>query len=772
MVALGLGLSLTGSLVSGQAAPKWDVLVRNDLELTAAMAAHAAAGGVTIALDPAGSYAAGRTFTQNPMARLRIISASATQAAPLPSIILSNCSKLTFENIDHSENIKTGACVTLALGKDATDIWWDKGCYFGGQPYDPKGDWSINAPTARNGFNTNGRGLRGFKVRHCLFRYLRNAIKLDKWTGACEIRRNYIDVFYDDGISLGWDWRDPAHGTKIWLNYITRCAGRESDQNGTGTPGNGPHTDGLQVYEYNDPASGDGLMDLEIIGNIVNDGDARGHLQMNLMRSTGTFVSRAKVAHNRRIANKGDDFAPMHENVHSNFVFNNAVLYSDPGNPANTSTRGEIKNSPGMPKSLFAAQMSGSIVVSGDVQSGFGMNVNVPLDNTLESHQAQFEGPFPIPLTATREEVISAFRLKTTATLGHLRDVIDYDTGEIVASLEPSWLGFSNFTEQEVDAVCTTSWRKLQGGGAGQSISVGAGAEYRLADDASGTNATEWGSTAGVLDEGRYVQARKAASSEGSTTVTATVTVEGWDNDFDISTASTASFYEVDNGGTARSTLSGTPTSSPGNTWLIMAFRWKHDTVSASSQAIFTHGTSGSALHFMMVGGTNYRVRLKGSGDFNASLSFTPDTNWHTGIVAIDLTKTSPTDVLKVYIDGSLIPTSGTPTIPTSGTVTFNQNSFADLASWGETDNGAIFDGKKSFDYIHWGSGEIPFDITDAAARDRFTADRIDTGGLGYGPTGTQPKVYLNGSAAAWDDGIENAGSLGGTFGKSAGAFT
>ncbi|TXH51376.1 MAG: hypothetical protein E6Q97_18460 [Desulfurellales bacterium] len=149
-----------------------------------------------------------------------------------------------------------------------------------------------------------------------------------------------------------------------------------------------------------------------------------------------------------------------------------------------------------------------------------------------------------------------------------------------------------------------------------------------------------------------------------------------------------------------------------------------------------------------------------------------PNTSWRTVIVAVDLTKTNASEVFQMYADGSPVATSGSPTIPTSGVVTFNQNDFNDLAALGETDNGQLFDGKISFIYAHWGSGAIPFDITNAAHRDRFTADSIDSGGAGYGPTGSQAKVYLNGIAAAWDSGIANAGSLGGTFAKAAGTYT
>lgn len=766
---LALAHSLAAVRSRGAGGPAYDVLVHNTSELNAALAAHGVAGGVAIALDPAGTFSSGQTFTQNPAAPIRLISASAAQRAPLPSIVLDDCSKLTFERIDLGEDLTTGVCVSTGDGASATDITFDA-CAFWGADFDPYGDYSVNRPTFRRGFDTVGAGrMRGlFKVKNSVFHDLYSCIKPTALVDDNWFEGNDFDKFYDDGICGPWLGADAPTSIYVGFNTFRRACGLEADQNGTGEAGNGPHPDAFQMTTNDTSANGPRRIIYE--GNRILGGGSRATMAAFLSRSTGAHVEEVKVVGNLVTVGDGfgDDAAPGLEDVRAAYVFGNRAAAVNPGASMSTSVR--VYTQPGEAMSFIGGNIATAITTTGPKRLAAGDDANVALANTLGAAQGQFEGPTFNP--ATYAEMVEKYRIKAGAPLDHLREYVNYSAQTINRALEPAFLGFDNFLDQVEEAVCTTPWRCLIGGGDGQAITAEAGVEYRTADDAAGTNATAWTTAAGSIDEWKYVQARATAASTSSTTTTATLNVGGWPNSFTITTASAAVFPEVDNGGTARSTRAGTPSSSAGNTWLLMAFRFKHDAVGASNQAIHTHGTGGAALHFMMVGGTNYRVRLKSSGDLNASLALTPDTNWHTAIVAIDLTQTTAANVLKVYVDGAPVSTSGSPTIPTSGTVTFNQNDFNDLASWGETDNGAVFDGKKSFDYLHWGSGTIPFDITDAGARNKFTADLIDVGGPGYGPTSTQPKIYLNGNAAAWDAGIANPGSLGGTYAKSAGTYT
>lgn len=746
--------------VAGVAPPVYDVLVRNTEELNTAMATHGAAGNVIIALDPSGTFAPGQTFTQNPASRIYIISASPTVRAPLPSIILSACSKISFEGIDHSENTKVGLCVTVAENTDATDIYWDNS-YFGGEAFDPNGDYSVTPPTARRGFDTLGTGrFRGlWKITNSSFQYLQSCVKPASMVEDNFFEGNDFDTFYDDGIHCGWTEAEPFNSFYACWNTFRRACGLEADNGG-----NGPHPDAIQITTN---ATNDdiGPRSITIEGNRVLGGGSRSEMAAFLSRSTLTHIKEPKVAGNLRVTGDGfgDDSAPGVLDVRGAYVFGNRASGLNPGSGLSTTIRVSTKT--GEAKSFVGGNIATVIDATGPVT----LSDNVAVANTLGAAQAQFDGPTFAP--TTYDEMATKYKIKVGAPLAHLRDYVNFTTRTLNRALEPSFLGYDNFTAQVVDTVCTTPWRMLMGGGPGQTIVAGAGVEYRLADDDAGTNPTAWGSADGVADEGRYVQVRKTAASTGSTTTTATLTVAGWANSFDISTASTASFPEIDNGSTAYSVRAGIPPSTPGLTWAILACRFKHDVVGVGNQAILTQ-SSGSALHIEMRGGANYRVRLKSSADLNASLAMVPDTNWHTIIVAIDLTQTVATSVLKIYVDGNPVATSGTPTIPTTGTMVFNQNDFADLAVMASSTGVSIFDGKFSFAYEHWGSGAIPFDIDDSADRDKFSADLIDTGGAGLGPTGTQPKVYLNGNAAAWEAGIANAGSLGGTFAKIAGTYT
>lgn len=752
----------------GPTPPVYDVLVHNTTELNLALDTYGAAGNVIIALDPAGTFTPGQTFTQNPASRIYIISASPTVRAPLPSIILSACSKISFEGIDHSENTKTGLCVTVAENTNAYDIYWDNS-YFGGEEFDPNGDYSVNPPTARRGFDTIGtarfRGL--WKITNSSCKFLQSCIKPAAMVEDNYFEGNDFDTFYDDGIHCGWAEAEPFNSFYACWNTFRRAVGLEADMNGTGEVGKGPHADAIQITtNADDDAIGPDNITIE--GNRILGGGSRSEMAAFLARSTLTHIKNPKVCGNWRVTGDGfgDDSAPGVLDVQGAYVFGNLASGVNPGSGLSTTARVYTKT--GAPKSFIGGNIANVIDTSGPKEVG----TNVALANTLGAAQAQFDGPTFAP--TTYDEIATKYKTKIGAPLDHLRDYVDFTARTLDRTLEPSFLGYDNFTGQLTGAVCTTPWRKLRGGGAGRTLVPGTGVEYRLADDAAGANPTSWGTTPGVVDEGRYVQARKTASGSGSTTVTATLTVGGWANSFDITTASVAVFSEIDNGGTAYSVRSGTPPNVAGNTWLILSTRFKHDTVGAGNQALLTQG-SGSAMHIEMRGGTNYRVRLKSSLDLNASLAVVPDTTWHQIIVAIDLTQTDPLEVLKVYIDGSPVSTSGTPTIPITGLMTFNQNDFADLALMGNSAAApgvSVFDGKMSYDYRHWGTGAIPFDIDDSAHRDRFSADLIDTGGAGYGPTGTQPKVYLNGNAAAYNAGIANAGSLGGTFAKTTGTYT
>jgi hypothetical protein len=285
------------------------------------------------------------------------------------------------------------------------------------------------------------------------------------------------------------------------------------------------------------------------------------------------------------------------------------------------------------------------------------------------------------------------------------------------------------------------------------------------------------------------VQVRHTTSASGSTTVTSTLTIGGYAFTFQSTTASSASFVTIDNGGTAYSSVA-RPTNETTLRKFVMAVRFNADAITTNAN-ILAH-TAASVMRLWFPTTTAVRLQLLASTRVRLIPVHTPVVGQaRTHIITLDFTNTNAgqgcqwaTDVDGVLLNNNAGSggTFDTRSVAGSGTdygaCTFDLTSsagiFGSSGSWGvfgEADGGGLlFDGKIDFLWADWGgAGYTLPDITNATIRNRWTADLI--GANGQGPTGSTPKIYYTGNAAGWNAGLANLGTLTLPLTKQAGTY-
>jgi hypothetical protein len=527
-----------------------------------------------------------------------------------------------------------------------------------------------------------------------------------------------------------------------------------------------PHSDFIQLI-HNGSGDWSGVV---LERNIFATGNARGNMQGLFVAdaTTGYYVNPRIVGN--VILTQGSINGLAVERPKDGFVFANLIVRFDPTSPRNTSTlASSLSSSDG--DILFGSNIveSGTgydaVVSDGGYPSvGLGLNgATVPYGDVFADHTAT---------RLTKAQIVAAYTPKVaysgrgpfgnTSYINHVNRTTNLD-------LEPTYCRFAALQSQSTSTVVTGDWSRIQGGPATGSISV-AGGEYRFADDAAGANATAWTSTAGTYTRDKFVQPRHTTSGTGTTDTTTTLTFRStYTATFVSTTASVLSFSLVDNGGVQYSNFSvGSLSGETGIRKVVIALRFKPDAVNSAAN-IFA-STGAIAQRFWFPSTSAFRYQFQGT---TRSLrpNITPTTNAQTHIITLDFTQADDTGCYWATLEDGVIlnntPGSGGSFTTSGGTASFSANGTGQMfvndgaiGLFAESDGGGgIFDGAFSYFYMHWGDAGFTLpDITQSSVRNLFTADLI--GANGEGPTGTTPKFYYTGNAAAWNAGIANLGSL------------
>lgn len=643
------------------------------------------------------------------------------------------------------------------------------------------------------GMKASGGGtIDGLTLTDNLVELVANGIKFECHNLVAKgntLRKVYMDYF-----SFGVD-QTSAPMELAW-NFTTLPFSRSGD------PGD-PHADVVQFYtdDLTVPYTPADWSDIMVYGNIHTDGPARGSMQAMIFGDTptGIYYSNAYIAGNF-VASDGQLLGIAFDGMRDCYLWRNAIVRYDPTDTAVNTNAYTIR----VP-AVGASGAVGNSLVGRNIGESFSTNSDPEVDATTHANATLGLNGVTIPYTtvfndptltrATIADVITAYTPEAAyAGYGPFGSLtyIDHVNRTIDRSLEPSWVKFTDQANVVVGSTVTQStWQRIIGGPASQSISITNG-EYSIADDAAGTNATAYTSASGTVARGKFIKVRHTASASGGTVVTTTLTLNtSYSFTFASTTVSASAFDAVDNGATARSSVTAV-SADTGIRKFAMAVRFRADVLTAGANILAD--AAASAFRLWPPTTSTIRAQFFLSTRVHLRPTFTQVTgSMKTHIITFDLTNTNASQGVywATIEDGVLLNnapgTGGTfDTRTTAGSGT-DYGSYApnasgaasalfgsagDLGVFGEPDaGGLLFDGAIEMLWIDWGTAAytIP-DITNSAVRNLWTAGSI--GADGSGPTGAQPKLYYTGPAADWNAGLANKGSLTKTLTKQAGTYT
>lgn len=311
-------------------------------------------------------------------------------------------------------------------------------------------------------------------------------------------------------------------------------------------------------------------------------------------------------------------------------------------------------------------------------------------------------------------------------------------------------VSFTSVINQDVSTVVANGWSLLSSDGT-RPISVTNG-EYNIANDAAGTGAVGWSSSASTVANGKYINVRTTTTSTYETDKT--VTLDLGDGNVFTWTARTkqAAGYPLvvtDTGDNWRPTTAMALGASSGKVFTF-AFFGRLDDMTIT-ETFFGHFAGGAsvAVNIEVLSTDKLRITLKNSVPTQFAEFQTPALTSYFGqlitmLITVDTAQSTVGAGVKVYVNGS---SAGTSTLAggswtQDGLINFPLSTASVMVG----NNLGLFG-------MFW-FAPVLLDITDATVRDKFTALRIGTDGSNV--TGTAPPVFLVGTAASsgnnWND--------------------
>lgn len=393
-------------------------------------------------------------------------------------------------------------------------------------------------------FGASGRAVvEDIEIRNCLFRDLASGVKGINPFSAI-IMDNDFDRIYQDVISLS-----ARNGGFLYILRNLEClsfcrSGIAENLNGDARD---PHGDNFQMFGGGEFTIGP----VYYAGNRIRVGAKRPGVS-----NQGIFVS-------------DNDIAPSYSHL---FIISTmqvggaprAVSIGEAGYPVRDlmvygATIVDWRNAAsGFPTlTIFTDEegstYAGSVIVPAKAYPSAG----VPSEDGFlrlqdaGSRTAVFPHLGNLPAAVTRAEIEAAITPAAEgAGLGAVAtgNAIDWTTTDHAAVIRwenvPSGADWKNLTNQASNALIELPQRKILNRRAGQGVTVGPGTEWRSFAADGITQIRPWTSNAGTIEPDQFIQIRHN-SGEGGSTVTASVTINGFAQNVDILAANTPPTYLV-----------------------------------------------------------------------------------------------------------------------------------------------------------------------------------------------------------------------------------
>lgn len=363
----------------------------------------------------------------------------------------------------------------------------------------------------------------------------------------CTFERIYMDIF-TGGVASGGKFRFMRNVTTIPFSR----SGIAEDLNGDAYD---PHGDDVQMFGSGTHTFGD----IIIAGNRMTVPPLRAGAG-----DQGAFLS-------------DNDISPSFDGV---WIINNAYL---PGNTRAISV-GEQPSYPigdtmiygntcipwdglegfGTPSVLLSADSSSHIYVGSTIAYNFTAEMgSFPVDNVLNmddavSKAAVFPNFADLASATDRTEIDAA--LKTSAEgfgLGMVatNSAIDWTTTDpdsvVLWDNVPSGAAWEDLVGQTPSATIETGLSKILNRNTGLTVVPGDGVEWRSVDTDGTTEVVGWTSLSDVIDADQFIQIRKTSSASDFTSVTASITINGFEENLTITTGKADPTAWLVNGATA-----------------------------------------------------------------------------------------------------------------------------------------------------------------------------------------------------------------------------
>ena len=352
--------------------------------------------------------------------------------------------------------------------------------------------------------------------------------------------------------------------------------------------------------------------------------------------------------------------------------------------------------------------------------------------------------------------------------------MIDYAGKSFDVSKLPVCVNFTTLVEQGASSAVNSGWKKVYGyPGATVNFSASVGTiEY--ANNSGGTGASLPASSGSFTlnsSGNAWIRASHTTASGGSSPVTQTVSLNGWDWPFTSVTAVQSAYTRV-NAGTTVYAKAVNPADASGFTGLLLAARVK---INSHFNGARLFAAETSVRSRVSIDGANIATATLRHGIIHSSThvaNFTGgfNTNWMTILSMIDFTKTVNDDIVRCVVNNSRRPLAGSGnTIDTAGNRTFAySNLFGPTAGTGfgvgaESDGG-ILGWDHSFEWLWmnaYTAGEGIPDIIDPLVSSKFSADFFASDGSVSGLFG-QPDMFY------YFTDLTQANSVGGSANRAA----
>ena len=376
----------------------------------------------------------------------------------------------------------------------------------------------------------SGAVLEDFEIRNCLFRDLGNGVKGLRPTTRAVVMDNDFDRIYQDIIAISM----PPGGTAFVFRNLEclpfACSGIAEDLNGDARD---PHGDQFQMFHNGDAGT---------VGPVYYAGNRiRGTARRSGIKSQGIFVSdndndpsftSLYFISTMQVGGAGRALSLGEEST--SFKIRDAFIYG-----ATVLDAADLNSD--LPFIMVDHDDDGTVYVGKSIASGLNVT-DAPWqqdDNLLLSDAANRAAVFPdladLASATNRAQIEAALTSAAEgAGLGAVAsaNAVDWTATDpeavILWANLPSGAHWNAVEASGPSAVTTFPLRRIMNRRASQTVTVGAGTEWRSVDTDGTTEVQAWTSSPGTIQPDQFIQIRATSSATEEGEVTASVTINGF----------------------------------------------------------------------------------------------------------------------------------------------------------------------------------------------------------------------------------------------------